>query len=607
MANEKKFNGQKGFVGLASLIGVTFLLIATVVGVNVVTNRGLSLSILEQAEDVYLTDSSSPSPTPALKVCVTRVCQESSCIGSTSMVPNSEACPFSNCTSNSDCRITPTPKPTSSPTATPITSCQCVNGRYEGSCGHSSGYPCGTTVKTSSPTATPITSCQCVNGRWNSACGHSTAGTSCGTGTTTENKTTTEGCSCVNGRYTGTVATCGHSLGYPCANMGKICDSVSCNNSCGSGFVGTCSGGDCTCTASSTTSIYNTPNCAFPGSCPGKPSEEYIAGTTACQNNPNSNECKEWNKKLTTEAAIVGATLLTPYLIPEIGTAAFAYGSAGLTTALASSPLWLQNMLKTIQPFIEPVINTSVVGSAVSACSKDPSSLACASALAGTDLALSNYYSGLSTKNYVPKNTNNTKNYTTVYRGVKTANQESAYNQVSNMLRSTPDNNLGVLAPENSNLAIQSNEKLQQAVINLGENPTKANFQEVINNAVSPIQKQELELTLRSIENYQSRLGVDFDTALMRTHVDTINGALNTSPYVSVSTSLKEAFGYSSNGSGGIVVANVPNSRITPVFPSMPEVAVQGLILPEEVVGFISTSNMSFEQIQNAINLLILQ
>lgn len=587
MANEKKFNGQKGFVGLASLVGVTFLLIATVVGVNVVTNRGLSLSILEQAEDVYLTDSSSPSPTPALKVCVTRVCQGSSCIGSTSMVPNSEACPFSNCTSNSDCRITPTPKPTSS------------------------------------PTATPITSCQCVNGRWNSACGHSTAGTSCGTTVKTPTPTpdSTNSCQCVNGRYTGTVATCGHSLGYSCANMGKICDSVSCNNSCGSGFVGSCSGGDCTCTASSTSkpSLYTSYNYNAP-----QPSEEYIAGTKACNDNPNGNECKEWNKKLTTEAAIVGATLLTPYLIPEIGTAAFAYGNANL--------LALSVGAKTALATVGTVAGYAGVTAGTWACATNPSGDACLGYVAGIQgdptaliqLAnsadslinsgvnksrslISNYYNRLSTKNYVPINTNNTKNYTTVYRGVKTTNQESAYNQVSNMLRSAPDNNLGVLAPENSNLAIQSNEKLQQAVINLGENPTKANFQEVINNAASPIQKQELELTLRSIENYQSRLGVDFDTALMRTHVDTINGALNTSPYVSVSTSLKEAFGYSSNGSGGIVVANVPNSRITPVFPSMPEVAVQGLILPEEVVGFISTSNMSFEQIQNAISLLILQ
>jgi len=47
-----------GFAGLASLIGVTFLLIATVIGVSVVNNRGITLNPNKMAE-VYPSPSGS--------------------------------------------------------------------------------------------------------------------------------------------------------------------------------------------------------------------------------------------------------------------------------------------------------------------------------------------------------------------------------------------------------------------------------------------------------------------------------------------------------------------------------------------------------------------
>jgi len=43
----------KGFADPLSLIGVVFLLVATVIGVTVVTNKGITLNPNKMAESVY--------------------------------------------------------------------------------------------------------------------------------------------------------------------------------------------------------------------------------------------------------------------------------------------------------------------------------------------------------------------------------------------------------------------------------------------------------------------------------------------------------------------------------------------------------------------------
>lgn len=587
MPNKGKIDSLNGFVGLSSLLGVTFLLIATVIGVTVVTNRNITLNPNKEAA-IYptATTTSAPTPTtncigeggtiaagtpeccrglvksdcvatgsfsycyckklvsstptPSSKNCDVKNCSGTSCVSTSTTVPYSQSCPTSNCVSDNECGarlITPTPAPT--PTPSTNTGCSCTNGKYAGSCGHSTGYPCST--------------------------------------------------------------------------ASNVCETTSCTSSCAKtqGYTGSCGSGICICNSPKPTP-QSQPGTMFSGysytSLPGiynttQPSEEYIKGTTACMEDPDSTECKEWNQQLTTEAAIVAATLiLTPLAVPEIGAAAYAYGTASLATLPAS--------VQVAAAITGTVAGLAGVGAGTYACATNPYSDACVSyiaAIQGDPIAmiqLANSADGLINVSKTIK-TSVSPPATVVYRGVRSSDPDSAYNQLSNMLRSNPNNGESLMDPTNLNLSVQSSRDFQNAVINLGNNPTEDNFRIVINRAVNVAQKEELESTLKIIKYNQQLLNVSFEDSLMRTHIDSIRGALNTSPYVSATTSLDEALGYISSG-GSLVVSKIPNTRISPVIGLQDtEVAVHGLIMPEEVIGFIPTTNLTPQQIQDAVYIML--
>ena len=121
------------------------------------------------------------------------------------------------------------------------------------------------------------------------------------------------GQSCVNGcQTTGGTAAC------------KVasCEASACNNQCAqetSGYVGTCSAGECKCSAPKY-SENSYP--VYPGTT-GTPSEEWVQGTSACMNNPEGDECKDWNKQLVKEfTTVMAVTIGAPLTVGGLGPAA---------------------------------------------------------------------------------------------------------------------------------------------------------------------------------------------------------------------------------------------------------------------------------------------
>ena len=72
----------------------------------------------------------------------------------------------------------------------------------------------------------------------------------------------------------------------------------------------------------------------------------------------------------------------------------------------------------------------------------------------------------------------------------------------------------------------------------------------------------------------------------MRTHIDTMRGITNTSPYVSASYSLEEAADYIKAGNGFILKYQIPKSQVIPLTKyglSGNEVMVKGMLPPTYV------------------------
>ena len=487
MLHIQRTNYKRGFVGLASLIGVTFLLIATVIGVTVVKNRGITLNPNKMAEDVY--------PTPTGSGCSGSCYYGSSACSSLGLQNGTGSCPgglccgsplTNNCTNGDSycvdsntvavCKVdksgytetdcaggsmcdsaqkkcvssnapTPTPTPGSGSTA-------CVGQCFWGisACSTVSRYPSSGTCQGTSICCGDVFSANnctngdsyCVDSNTVAVCKVDKSGytnTDCAAGSKCDSTlkkctgggdcaATNQSCtnrSCCNssdvcqplpgGKFcvsAGSECTSGQtkcqaegltSYVYKCGTGGywekeracdagcegnfckKACDpgekrcsgdELEICNSTGTAWVGqSCvngcqtTGGTAACKVAANPSLYT--SYAYT---PPTPSDEYIAGTTACINDPEGDACKEWNKPQLTEAAIVGTTLLlAPLAVPEIGAAAFAYGTAALTTLPAS--------IQTVAAVAGTVAGYAGVTAGTVACATNPYSEACIAYIAG--------------------------------------------------------------------------------------------------------------------------------------------------------------------------------------------------------------------------------
>lgn len=468
MPARRCFKFSRGFIDPLSLIALGFLLVTVVVGSVVTNNKNVSLSIFEKAsacvpEGGTYANGTGPccsglvqadcvssgsfsycickkppattTPTPSTKSCTVRNCSGISCNSTSVTVAYSQACPSSNCTSDSNCSTAPppstpvtihTPAPTPTPmliaTPSPVPECiseggvvaqgtgSCCTGLIKTDCVSSGsfsycyckipvsptptpsskectvrnclGTSCNTTTTTVNYASTcPVSNCvsdancasnvitcggkpvgtkECNNsggynycsgdGKWYSkAC---LSSETCSNGECIAQTASpilvnptaepTASCACVGGKYTGN---CGHSTGYPCSSIATICEPTECSNKCASqvaGNIGTCMSGACMCSSKK----ENGEMCTSDIECSSGHCMTYVelAGL-GVPNQVTTCITPDEGKKLETLAiakpaamAAAGAVGLGILALPEIGTAAYVYG----TTALASLPASVQ-------------------------------------------------------------------------------------------------------------------------------------------------------------------------------------------------------------------------------------------------------------------------